>query len=216
MPKRSQRRYHHGDLRAALVAAAREMVEAGEGDRLSLRGLARRAGVSPAAPYHHFGDRAGLMSELASEGFEALDAALDTACADCDDPETILATSCATYLRFAVEHGDHYRHMFSATYEDPERHARYHEVALASFGQLCAKVSAVDPSRASEDVVETALALWSMAHGMASLWLDGIARIPGSEQPLELERMATRLGQMALVLARPQPAPNKATKGARR
>ncbi len=76
------RAYHHGDLRRALLAAALEAIEESGPAALSLRDLARRAGVSHAAPAHHFGDKAGLLTALAAEGFDLLADSADRGRAD--------------------------------------------------------------------------------------------------------------------------------------
>lgn len=207
-PSRPQRpatggAYHHGDLRKALLDAAREQVTAGDSAELSLRALARTVGVSPAAPYHHFPDRPALFAALATEGFAALDAALAQACAGLDDPAAILATSCATYLRFAIAHGGHYRLMFSRDYRDPERYADYHRVSQAALATLAAKVAAVDPSRSPEQVESCTLAIWAMAHGTVQLWLDGVLA-PESPQAADvrLDALAEEIAAHALALVR--------------
>lgn len=174
------------------------MVERGEHERLSLRRLAKEAGVSPAAPYHHFQDRAQVLSSLATEGFEELDAALESACEGLSEPRDRLTRSCETYLRFAVEHGAHYGLMFSSDYADPVVHEAYHRAARLAFETLCGKVAAVvGESAEPHDVVERAMAIWSMAHGMAELWIDGL--VPAAS--LDLERTAGRLGVFALAVA---------------
>src|SRR5258706_7191492 len=88
-PKRRATRkaaYHHGDLRRALIAAARAILEADGLPGLSLRAVARRAGVSQAAPYHHFPDRDALLAALGAEGFDALDRAMRERMAGLRDP----------------------------------------------------------------------------------------------------------------------------------
>src|SRR5690349_19263411 len=76
-----ERRYHHGDLRRALVDAALALISEGELGTFSLREVARRAGVTPAAPYHHFKDKTALLAAVAEEGFEALRGRLEAALA---------------------------------------------------------------------------------------------------------------------------------------
>lgn len=99
------RAYHHGDLRRALLAAALEAIEEVGPTALSLRDLARRAGVSHAAPAHHFGDKAGLLTALAAQGFDLLAQALVQAGDD-------LLEAGVAYVDFAVRHRAYFEVMF--------------------------------------------------------------------------------------------------------
>ncbi len=102
---RDTRGYHHGDLRRALLSAAVQAIEESGPAALSLRDLARRAGVSHAAPAHHFGDRAGLFTAIAVQGFDALADALTEA------GDELLDLGVA-YVEFAVRHRAHFEVMF--------------------------------------------------------------------------------------------------------
>src|SRR5215472_18015254 len=97
--------YHHGDLRAAILTEAARLVAERGADGVSLRELARGAGVSHAAPAHHFTDRRGLFTALAAQGFRLLTAALT-------DARGRFADAALAYVRFALEHPGHYRVMF--------------------------------------------------------------------------------------------------------
>ena len=96
--------YHHGDLRRVLLDAAVAAIAERGAAALSLRDLARRAGVSHAAPTHHFRDKAGLLTAVAAEGF----ALLGTALAEADD----FAATGVAYVRFATTHPGHFAVMF--------------------------------------------------------------------------------------------------------
>jgi AcrR family transcriptional regulator len=155
--------YHHGDLRRAILDAAVEAIgEDGPGG-WSLRELARRAGVSHAAPAHHFGDKTGVLTALATEGFELLAGALE-------EQEDFLEAGLA-YVRFAVEHPVHFTVMFQPSLyraEDP--------------GLTAARGRAGSVLRKGAPQEQTALAGWSIAHGFASLWLSGaMAHAPGAD-----------------------------------
>src|SRR5918994_6263796 len=102
------RRYHHGNLRQALLAAAVDAITDVGPAGVSLRDLARRADVSHAAPAHHFGDKAGLLTALAAEGYGLLADALDAAQQRTQD---FLEVGVA-YVRFAVDHRAHFEVMF--------------------------------------------------------------------------------------------------------
>ncbi|NEC13954.1 TetR/AcrR family transcriptional regulator, partial [Streptomyces sp. SID8014] len=102
--ERADRTYHHGDLRRAVLAAAEEVIRTEGPHALSLRDLARRAGVSHAAPAHHFKDRTGLLTAFATEGWALFAAALQAA------PD--LRERGVAYVRFAREHPAHFQVMF--------------------------------------------------------------------------------------------------------
>lgn len=112
--EQGERTYHHGDLRRAVLAAAEEVIRAEGPQALSLRDLARRAGVSHAAPAHHFKDRTGLLTAFAAEGWALFAAALQAA------PD--LRERGVAYVRFAREHPAHFQVMFQPALlrtEDP-------------------------------------------------------------------------------------------------
>src|ERR1700761_5131951 len=94
--------YHHGDLRAACVHAARELLEEGGEAELSLRAVARRAGVSPAAPYRHYADREALVSAVAAVGYQELAERLAAAHPAPSTPDQ-LASVAVAYVEFALE-----------------------------------------------------------------------------------------------------------------
>ncbi|MFJ6165170.1 TetR/AcrR family transcriptional regulator [Micromonospora orduensis] len=160
----SSRGYHHGDLRRTLLAAAVEAIDEAGPTALSLRDLARRAGVSHAAPAHHFGDKAGLLTALAAEGFDLLAEALETA----DD---LLAAGVA-YVDFAVRHRAHFEVMFR-----PELYRADDAELVAARGRsgaaLRSGVATLSTNDTAADTDRDALAAWSIAHGFATLWLAG-------------------------------------------
>src|ERR1700739_1845042 len=98
----SKATYHHGDLRSALVSAALELLEEGGETALSLRAVARRAGVSPAAPYRHYEDREALVSAVAAVGYRELAERLGAAHPAPSTPEQ-LADVAVAYVQFALE-----------------------------------------------------------------------------------------------------------------
>jgi AcrR family transcriptional regulator len=156
----SRRPYHHGDLRRAILTAALDVIAADGPSALSLRDLARRAGVSHAAPAHHFGDRTGLLTAIAAEGFGLLATALREA------PD--LKEAGVRYVRFAREHPAHFQVMFSPGLlraDDLEL-----TTARALTGDaLREAVSGVDPEGIEPRLA--GVAAWSLAHGFATLLL---------------------------------------------
>lgn len=163
----SERPYHHGDLRQALLAAAVDaLTEAGPA-RLSLRELARRAGVSHAAPAHHFGDKAGLLTAVAAEGYDLLADALTEAQQRSGD---FLDTGVA-YVRFAVDHRAHFEVMYRPDLyrpDDPAVAAARKRAADALYGG----VGTVAERRRGPDTSLAGIAAWCLVHGFATLWLN--------------------------------------------
>jgi AcrR family transcriptional regulator len=162
MPKDS---YHHGDLRRALLDAAASMIAESGAAALSMRDLARRAGVSHAAPTHHFKNKAGLLTALAIEGFDLLTEALEAAGGFLD--------AGVAYVRFAVTHRAHFEVMFR-----PDLYHPGHPVLVAARNRAGAAlyVGAEELPDAAADpgaVRQAGLAAWSLAHGFATLWLSG-------------------------------------------
>jgi AcrR family transcriptional regulator len=160
--------YHHGNLPRTIISAALDAIAESGPSALSLRDLARRAGVSHAAPAHHFGDRAGLLTAVAVQGFGLLADALAEAQRQTGD---FLEVGVA-YVDFAVGHPAHFAVMFRPELyraDDPELIA-----AKARAGESLYRGAA--PFAASEsgaDSQEAALAAWSLVHGFATLWLSG-------------------------------------------
>ncbi|WP_405103391.1 TetR/AcrR family transcriptional regulator [Micromonospora sp. NBC_01412] len=160
------RGYHHGDLRRTLLTAAVQVIEEAGPAALSLRDLARRAGVSHAAPAHHFGDKAGLLTALAADGFDLLAKALHGAGDD-------LLDRGVAYVDFAVRHRAHFEVMFRPDLYRPDAEelvaARQRAGAALNSG-----VAALPEDRpTAEDPQGDALAAWSIVHGFATLWLSG-------------------------------------------
>ncbi|PWR07113.1 TetR family transcriptional regulator [Micromonospora acroterricola] len=178
------RAYHHGDLRRALLAVALEAIEEVGPAALSLRDLARRAGVSHAAPAHHFGDKAGLLTALAAQGFDLLAQTLTAAGDD------LLAAGVA-YVDFAVRHRAHFEVMFR-----PEFYRADDAELVTAQGRaraaLRAGVAALPTRGAPSDTDRDALAAWSIAHGFATLWLAGALPDRVGDEPREAARAVLR------------------------
>jgi AcrR family transcriptional regulator len=157
--------YHHGDLRAALLDAAMQVLERGE--HFSLRAVARRAGVSATAPYRHFADRGALESAVAAEGFRDLKAALMEG-RDLPASAPDLAEFGVTYVAFALRRPAVFRLMFGDECDDANDQRLQ---AAAELRELL--TSALENVFPDTDAPALATALWSLAHGLAFLHLDG-------------------------------------------
>ncbi|WLA77028.1 TetR/AcrR family transcriptional regulator [Bradyrhizobium diazoefficiens] len=193
--------YHHGALREALLQAAERVLERDGLAGLTLRAVAREAGVSHAAPTHHFGDLTGLLSELAAVGFRQFNAAMASAC---DTATTPLARALArpkAYVAYAQAHPGMYGIMFRIERLDYSRPS-LHEAAEASFAGLANAIGAMRQEQISGDALTldqgAAIArAWSMVHGFTTLLLDGrlsdiLERLPeGTTAERLLEVMLT-------------------------
>ncbi|MEV0299437.1 TetR/AcrR family transcriptional regulator [Nocardia sp. NPDC050710] len=175
--------YHHGDLRATILAAAAEQIATDGVDAISLRGLARRAGVSHAAPAHHFGDRAGLITALAIEGFDLLAAELERAGPD-------LREVAVAYIRFALNHPGHFDVMFRRDLLRADD-SRLTEARTRSGAALRGGVAELQADRPRPHQRATQLAAWSLVHGFAALWREGAlanSALVDSDDPETLAR----------------------------
>jgi AcrR family transcriptional regulator len=159
--------YHHGDLHAACVSAAMELLEEGGETALSLRAVARRAGVSPAAPYRHYADREALVSAVAALGYRELAERLAAAHPSPSTPEQLTRVAVA-YVQFALERPALFRIMFGepCDRDNDERVAATAAVTL----YLREIVGRVFPEADAEAM---ATATWALVHGLAFLHLDG-------------------------------------------
>ncbi|MFC8364514.1 TetR/AcrR family transcriptional regulator [Streptomyces griseorubiginosus] len=184
------RPYHHGDLRRAILGAALDVIAAEGPAALSLRDLARRAGVSHAAPAHHFKDRTGLLTAIAAEGFGLLAAALKEA-ADLKDAGV-------RYVRFAREHPAHFQVMFAPGLLRADDLELTTGRALATDA-LRTSVSGVRAEDFGIDARLAGVAAWSLAHGFATLLLSHNLDGPvGDKDPEEVFRtLATTLFRTA-------------------
>ena len=202
--------YHHGDLHEALLKAAVTVLERDGLAGLTLRAVAREAGVSHAAPTHHFGDLTGLLSELAAIGFRQFNTAMVAARASETLPPMKALAGAKAYVAYAQAHPGMYGLMFRTERLDYSRPS-LHEAAEASFAGLA---NAIAASR-QEQIEEEALTLnqaaaiaraWSLVHGFTMLLLDGrlediLRRLPaGTDAEQLLDTM------LKLAMVKPQPS----------
>lgn len=178
--------YHHGNLRAALLAAARARLAEGAEATLSLRDLAGRVGVSVNATYRHFDSKEALLMELAAEGFDALRAAMQEAVAKLGAAEAIerLRATGEAYVRFAQQDPALFQLMFGreGRFAEHERFRRAAEAAFVVVVECVAAVQQVAPDLPS--VTKAAAAAWSLVHGFAILSLGGyLAALPEARRP---------------------------------
>ncbi len=166
--------YHHGALHDALLEAAERVLERDGLAGLTLRAVAREAGVSHAAPTHHFGDLTGLVSELAAIGFRQFNAAMAASGAS-NRPDKAFARARA-YVDYARAHPGMYGLMFRTERLDMSRPS-LHEAANAAFAELAEAVGAkrhgqIEARALSLDQAAAIVRAWSLVHGFTMLLLD--------------------------------------------
>ncbi|TAJ32582.1 MAG: TetR/AcrR family transcriptional regulator [Reyranella sp.] len=170
---REERGYHHGNLREALIKAARDLIKEKGPAGFTFADAARSAGVSPAAPYRHFRDRDALLADVAREGFQRFEAMLATGWAG-GKPDLITAfhNIGRAYLAFARAEPAYYTAMFESGVS-PDLNAELRAASDRSFAVLR---SAADqlvtllPAGKRPPALMMSLHIWSMSHGIASLF----------------------------------------------
>jgi len=170
-PEASARRsaYHHGDLPGTLMDLGVQHIAREGIEKLSLRALAREAGVSPTAPYRHFPTRLCLLAGIATRGFKRLTERMRLALQDSADPNERFVKFGQAYLDFASEEPVSYELMFGGIIEF-DRYPMLHEAAEASFGQLLEVLrNTVDASVSDEEIQLLAGSVWAGVHGLAAL-----------------------------------------------
>jgi AcrR family transcriptional regulator len=171
MAMASKAAYHHGNLRAALIAAATRLLARDGATAYTLRAVAGAAGVSQAAPYHHFKDKDDLLDAVVAAGFERLAGLQErTMLKERGGYEKLRANGIA-YMTFAVTEPVLFRLMFGRDFLRPSFQARYRTVAgrsFALFADACREATA----GATTNPALFQLSAWSLAHGLASLLVD--------------------------------------------
>ena len=183
-PRRHKRpnRYHHGDLPRALLDAALHIVETQGTEALTLRAVARLAGVSQAAPYRHFANKEALLAGVAEEGFRSLMTAMRQSVQACGDmPLARLRAVGIGYVTFATSHPSHFRVMFGRDMADRSAFPTLRQVAsdtLAMVVDAIADCQRAGLVRSEEPAADLALTAWSSVHGLSALLLDGVLDRP--------------------------------------
>lgn len=167
--------YHHGNLRFALLEAAVELIRESSVEKLSLRGLARKVGVSQTAPYRHFKDKNHLLVEIAIQTFEEMILVIGKELDPANTPPENVCISGRAYLRYAIANPERYKLIFGPSIENRENYPQLLEAGMNCFGNLMALI---EQGIASADFLDhcpklLANACWSGLHGFASLTIDG-------------------------------------------
>lgn len=166
--KTKARPYHHGNLRASLLEAADAVLAERGAHGLTLRDVARAAGVSHGAPYHHYASLNELLAAVAERGFVILGDAMAEAVAVPDTRERLLRVAQA-YVECARAHPERFRLMFGPLLASKAEHPALKDAAQRAFGFVLAAANAHDKKHGAS----LALAGWSLAHGLSHLLIDG-------------------------------------------
>lgn len=185
------RTYHHGDLRNALLAAALEILESDGLDAMSLRAVARRAGVSQAAPYHHFKDKRAIMAAAATVGHIKL---AETARQFRDQSGgkgyASLIRMGGGYVAFAKDNPNLFRLMFGPELTDYTEDAKYQDstkLGIDMITDLLAELMDVDADAGKDAIESSGLTSWCFVHGLAMLIVDNKIVCPDTSEPAFLE-----------------------------
>lgn len=173
--------YHHGNLRTALLNAARELAAENTIDSITLREVARRAGVSHAAPYHHFADKRALLRALAIDAFTELGKQIQEQWQT--NPVQNLNAIGMVYVQFALNHPTEFRFMFRKTLCEPKGTPdELTEIANGIFELLIATIRTMQETGLANagNPQELALVVWSTIHGLSNLLIDA----PIAPQPI--------------------------------
>ena len=174
--------YHHGDLRRSLIEAGLELVKEGQEASFSLREVAKLAGVSHNAPYHHFADKRDLLIAVAVVGYETLTASIAEATASSEEAKSALFASGRAYIQFGLENPGLYQVMFSAALNGPDgRPKAVAEAGTATRAGLeeilrrGARAGVFSSSLLRTSELKTAaFTAWSTVHGFTMLAIEGL------------------------------------------
>ena len=170
------KKYHHGDLKNALIKAGVEILAKEGVSGLSLRKVAQHAGVSHSAPYAHFPDKQSLIAAISTEGFNQLYTELEAAISPHKkNPKKQLIEGAKAYVRFAEQNTDTFNIMFSGVLEKEKEYPAFVDISQLTFKRVVDVVTACQRAgilRASPPEV-MAVAVWGQVHGIVSLALEG-------------------------------------------
>ncbi len=170
------KKYHHGDLENALIQAGVEILSKEGIEGLSLRKVAKRVGVSYAAPYAHFKDRQSLIAAISTEGFKQLYTELDkVVSARADDPIQQLVEAAWAYAQFAMNNTDIFKTMFSGVLEKEKDYPAFVEISRKTFDKVVEIVRACQNAGVLRSAPPElmAVSVWGQVHGVVSLALEG-------------------------------------------
>jgi len=194
--------YHHGDLKNALVKAGVEILASEGLGGLSLRKVAKQAGVSHAAPYSHFSDKQALIAAISTEGFKQLHVQIEAVkTAHAGNPPALLVETAWAYFQFALKEPDRFKLMFSSVLEKEKDYPDFVESSQQNFQQvvevveICQQAGILKPGPPDP----TAVTVWGAVHGLAMLVLEGQVSHTVLERYSLREILLDTLNQMAQI-----------------
>ena len=171
--------YHHGTLKRALIDTGLELISEKGISGFTLREVAKRTGVSTAAPYHHFKDKAQLLQAMSTEGWRMMGERFEAVFNATDSPPARMRAIGEAYIRFALEHTPYFRVMSRPDlYCTQGSCNNQEETGMAVFEMLRSVVAGCFPGKRNDDpeIQENVLNAWVAVHGFATLWIDGTIR----------------------------------------
>jgi AcrR family transcriptional regulator len=190
------------DLRQKVLKASLALIGEGGLDSLSLREVARKAGVSHQAPYHHFGDRESILAALAGEGFAKLNRDMERAVAGTGTNSTRAVEAVGrAYVEFALHHRAYFQVMFRADAVPLDKHPEARTQADATFGSLVRVIDQAFAGESAEARRIIAFTCWGLVHGLATLLLDGqFARRGGTSKARQKKIAEEVIGTFSAML----------------
>jgi len=194
--------YHHGDLKNALIKAGVKILAKEGVSGLSLRKVAKQAGVSHAAPYSHFADKQALIAAISTEGFKQLYIQIEGIFkARQNEPSALLVETAWAYMEFALHEPDRFKLMFSSVLEKEKDYPDFVHFSQENFSQIvevvkiCQTAGVLRPG----PVELTAVSVWGAAHGLVMLVLEGQISHTVLDQHDLKEMLVFTLNQLSLV-----------------
>jgi AcrR family transcriptional regulator len=186
--RKSRRSYHHGDLRRGLLDEALATIRAEGVDRLTLREIGSRLGVSRTALYRHFADKRALLAAVATEGFRTLRQRLVTAWDDGGRNREAFGSMGAAYVRFAMANPSHYRVMFGGSIDPKVCGPELAAEAAGAFQALVDALSSLQREGVvrADDTLTMARYVWATVHGVSMLGINGQLQNAGNVDALSL------------------------------
>jgi AcrR family transcriptional regulator len=201
------KKYHHGDLKNALIKAGIEILSKDGVRGLSLRKVAQKAGVSHTAPYSHFADKQSLIAAISIEGFRTIYGQLNDVIQRYQgEPLRQLVEGAWAYIRFALSDPAHFKVTFSSVLEREKDYPLFVEMSQKTFGMVVQIVEACQAAgvlRPGPADVE-AISMWSMVHGFISLYLEGQIFHSILERYTMRELLISTLAHVTLIELTPQ------------
>ena len=194
--------YHHGDLKNALIQAGVKILAREGVSGLSLRKVAKQAGVSHAAPYSHFADKQALIAAISTEGFKQFHVQIEEIISvNKNNPAALLVETAWAYMQFALNEPDRFKLMFSSVLEKEKEYPDYVQYSQQNFSQIVeiVKICQAEKILRTDSPELTTVSVWSAVHGLIMLILEGQISHTVLERYSLKEILVFTLNQITLV-----------------